>query len=137
MNQILKRQTSPFHYGSKFPAVTITVFKLSVVYYLLFIIILIIVYSCSSIFLHMDSRNLTFVNLFALVGKRASVKLFRCCVKIFQKMYANDKLLCIHKFNSEWNVSHITLNYHYMKNKYKIVTTIPLALSTINIFKHD
>jgi hypothetical protein len=25
-NQILKRQTSPFHYGSKFPAVTITVF---------------------------------------------------------------------------------------------------------------
>ena len=26
MNQILKRQTSPFHYGSKFPAVTITVF---------------------------------------------------------------------------------------------------------------
>ena len=26
MNQILKRQTSPFHYGSKFPVVTITVF---------------------------------------------------------------------------------------------------------------
>jgi hypothetical protein len=26
LNQILKRQTSPFHYGSKFPAVTITVF---------------------------------------------------------------------------------------------------------------
>ena len=26
LNQILKRQTSPFHYGSKSPAVTITVF---------------------------------------------------------------------------------------------------------------
>ena len=26
MNQILRRQTSPFHYGSKFSAVTITVF---------------------------------------------------------------------------------------------------------------
>jgi hypothetical protein len=26
LNQILKRQTSPFHYGSKFPVVTITVF---------------------------------------------------------------------------------------------------------------
>jgi hypothetical protein len=26
LNQILKWQTSPFHYGSKFPAVTITVF---------------------------------------------------------------------------------------------------------------
>jgi hypothetical protein len=26
LNQILKRQTSTFHYGSKFPAVTITVF---------------------------------------------------------------------------------------------------------------
>jgi hypothetical protein len=26
LNQILKRQTSRFHYGSKFPAVTITVF---------------------------------------------------------------------------------------------------------------
>jgi hypothetical protein len=26
LNQILKRQTSPFYYGSKFPAVTITVF---------------------------------------------------------------------------------------------------------------
>jgi hypothetical protein len=26
LNKILKRQTSPFHYGSKFPAVTITVF---------------------------------------------------------------------------------------------------------------
>ena len=26
LNQILMRQTSPFHYGSKFPAVTITVF---------------------------------------------------------------------------------------------------------------
>jgi hypothetical protein len=28
LNQILKRQTSPFHYGSKFPAVTITVYIL-------------------------------------------------------------------------------------------------------------
>jgi hypothetical protein len=27
LNQILKRQTSRFHYGSKVPAVTITVFK--------------------------------------------------------------------------------------------------------------
>ena len=26
LNQILKRQTSRFHYGAKFPAVTITVF---------------------------------------------------------------------------------------------------------------
>jgi hypothetical protein len=26
LNQILKRQTSPFHYGSKSPAVTIIVF---------------------------------------------------------------------------------------------------------------
>jgi hypothetical protein len=25
LNQILKRQTSPFHYGTKFPAVTITI----------------------------------------------------------------------------------------------------------------
>jgi hypothetical protein len=26
LNQIFKRQTSPFHYGSKFPAIIITVF---------------------------------------------------------------------------------------------------------------